>query len=55
MIGIYLLAPIGITNVWGVSAMAAGSAILLSGADRRPAGWRSMTVVGWFGRLSYEL
>ena len=55
MIGIYLSAPIGITNVWGVSAMAAGSAILLIGADRQPADCRSMTVVGWFGRLSYEL
>jgi peptidoglycan/LPS O-acetylase OafA/YrhL len=60
MMLLYLCAPIGQTNVLGVTAMAFGTGVLLWGAHDRPSGSvlersRSLAVVGWFGRLSYEL
>jgi peptidoglycan/LPS O-acetylase OafA/YrhL len=54
---LYLCGPIGQTAVAGVTAMAMGTAVLLLGAHHRADGpvpgdtW----VLGWFGRLSYEL
>ena len=50
---LYLCAPIGRTAVVGVTAMAFGTAVLLLGAHHRPGGRTG--VLGWFGRLSYEL
>ena len=60
MVVVYLSAPIGVTNVWGVSAMAIGTAVLLLGADRAPrgpvtAGSWLRRCIEWFGHLSYEL
>ena len=56
---LYLIRSIGDTNVYGVTLMALGTAILLLGAHQRPSTPlldRSWSVVlGWFGRLSYEL
>ncbi|HVZ10078.1 acyltransferase family protein [Rhodopila sp.] len=57
---IYLWRPIAQTNVLGVSAMALATAVLLWGAHNRPAGSilehsRILSIVVWFGRLSYEL
>ncbi|GAB0120188.1 acyltransferase family protein [Acidisoma sp. 7E03] len=60
MIALYLYRPIGQTNVLGVTAMALGTAMLLWGAESRPAGAllrrsRFLRGIGWLGRLSYEL
>ena len=56
MTALYLCAPIGATNIWGVTAMATGTAVLLLGADTPIlAGTRLARAVAWFGRLSYEL
>ncbi len=60
MIALYLSAPIGITNVWGVTVMALGTAVLLLAANRHPSGpitggRRLLQGVEWMGRLSYEL
>ncbi|MFM0213388.1 acyltransferase [Paraburkholderia sediminicola] len=57
---LYLDAPIGETNVLGVTGMALGTAVLLLGAYGRPAtpvagGVRVLLGFEWFGRLSYEL
>jgi peptidoglycan/LPS O-acetylase OafA/YrhL len=54
---LYLWAPIGQTAVPGVTAMALGTAVLLLGAHHRPSGPMvdRTGVLGWFGRLSYEL
>jgi peptidoglycan/LPS O-acetylase OafA/YrhL len=57
---LYLYRPIGQTNVLGVTAMALGTAVLLSGACHRPSGpvlehTPVLVGLGWFGRLSYEL
>jgi peptidoglycan/LPS O-acetylase OafA/YrhL len=57
---LYLRAPIAQTNVYGVSLMALGTAILLLGAHGNPSGpllerSRILAAVGWAGRLSYEL
>jgi len=56
----YLWRPIGTTNILGVTGMALGTAILLLGAHERPAdpirhGSRPLMMLGWLGRLSYEL
>lgn len=60
MIVLYLYRPIGQTHVLGVTAMALGTAVLLWGAEHRPAGAllrrsRLLRGIGWLGRLSYEL
>lgn len=61
MAGLYLWRPIGQTNVLGVTAMALGTAVLLLGTHRWTGGFipgrssRVLAVLGWFGRLSYEL
>jgi len=56
----YLWRPIGQTNILGVTGMAVGTAILLLGAHERSAnpvrcGSRPLLMLGWLGRLSYEL
>jgi len=56
----YLWRPIGETNVLGVTGMALGTAVLLLGAQERSAdpvrrGSRPLVMLGWLGRLSYEL
>ncbi|GBQ63025.1 hypothetical protein AA103196_0466 [Ameyamaea chiangmaiensis NBRC 103196] len=60
MVALYLYRSIGDTNIWGVSAMAAGTAVLLLAASAP--GGRSLSgrpliarIVEWTGRLSYEL
>ena len=60
MVALYLVAPIGTTNVWGVSVMAIGTAVLLLGAEqacREPVteGHWPRRSIEWFGRSSYEL
>lgn len=63
MIPLYLSGPIGETNVFGVTAMALGTAVLMLGAfDEKPhtgSRFSLSTIVGavpaWFGRHSYEL
>ncbi|MGH8782239.1 acyltransferase family protein [Paraburkholderia sp.] len=63
MIPLYLSGPIGETNVFGVTAMALGTAVLMIGAfdEKLHTGGRFAlsTVFGavpaWFGRHSYEL
>jgi peptidoglycan/LPS O-acetylase OafA/YrhL len=57
---LYLRAPIAQSNVFGVSLMALGTAILLLGAYGRPTvplleRGHALAVLGWAGRLSYEL
>jgi len=57
---LYLWLPIGQTNVLGVTGMALGTAVLLLGAHERSAdpvrhGSRPLVMLGWLGRLSYEL
>jgi peptidoglycan/LPS O-acetylase OafA/YrhL len=55
---VYLCGPIGETNVWGVTAMAIGTAVMLVGAYHRPVDDRpaaGTAVLRWFGRQSYEL
>ncbi|HZZ02979.1 acyltransferase [Paraburkholderia sp.] len=57
---LYLVGPIGDTNVLGVTGMALGTAVLLLGAYCRPTtpaigGVRVLLGLEWFGRLSYEL
>ncbi len=57
---LYLWRPIEQTNVLGVTGMALGTAILLLGAHARSAdlvrrGSRPLLMLGWLGRLSYEL
>jgi len=52
--------PIGQTNILGVTGMAVGTAILLLGAHEQSAdpvrrGSRPLMMLGWLGRLSYEL
>jgi peptidoglycan/LPS O-acetylase OafA/YrhL len=56
----YLHAPIAETNVYGVSLMALGTAILLLGVHGNPTGpllerSRILIIFSWAGRLSYEL
>lgn len=55
MAALYLGAPVWWTAVWGVSAMAAGTAVLLIGADAD--GWvpEAAGPMAWAGRHSYEL
>ncbi len=60
MAAFYLWRPIGQTNVLGVTGMALGTAVLLLGAAGQPAGEvrrgvSPLTMLGWLGRLSYEL
>ncbi len=57
---LYLAASIAVTNVYGVTLMALGTAVLLIGAHYRPQGSpaarsRVLAALGWCGRLSYEL
>ncbi|MCP3017752.1 acyltransferase family protein [Cupriavidus basilensis] len=57
---LYLSWPIARSNILGVTAMALGTAVLLLGADARggasrPDRSRFSAVIGWFGKLSYEL
>ncbi|NWA24925.1 acyltransferase [Pseudomonas gingeri] len=57
---LYLYWPIGQSNVFGVTAMALGTAVLLLGAHHHPSGsdlqhTRLLAGLGWLGRLSYEL
>ncbi len=57
---VYLWLPIGQTNVLGVTGMALGTAVLLLRAHERSAdpvrhGSRFLVMLGWLGRLSYEL
>lgn len=57
---LYLAASIAVTNVWGVTLMASGTAFLLISARHRPRGSptprsRVVATVEWCGRLSYEL
>lgn len=56
----YLWQPIGQTNILGVTGMALGTAVLLLGGHERSAdpvrrGSRPLMMLGWLGRLSYEL
>ena len=60
MTAIYLCRPIAETNILGVTAMALGTAVLLAIAHHYPSGpflaqLPFLTVLGWLGRLSYEL
>jgi len=60
MVLLYLGLPIGQTNVLGVTGMALGTAVLLLRAHERSAdpvrhGSRPLVMLGWLGRLSYEL
>ncbi len=57
---LYLWRPIGQTNVLGVTGMALGTAVLLLEAhegatDPVGRGDRPLMMLGWLGRLSYEL
>ncbi|MDN7352927.1 acyltransferase family protein [Acetobacter senegalensis] len=60
MITLYLYRSIGGTNIWGVSAMALGAALLLIASVPHAEGRfishvRLLRTVEWTGRLSYEL
>ncbi|KWZ31506.1 acyltransferase family protein [Burkholderia anthina] len=57
MTALYLAWPIAESHVFGVSAMALGTAILLIGAHAEPtsAHGRMLAPLRWSGRLSYEL
>ncbi|MCP1271733.1 acyltransferase family protein [Acetobacter cerevisiae] len=60
MVALYLWKSIGATNIWGVSAMALGTAVLLIASAHHangPLATRSRLLRGveWTGRLSYEL
>ncbi|AJW98070.1 acyltransferase [Burkholderia gladioli pv. gladioli] len=60
MMFVYLCWPIRESNVFGVTVMAFGTAVLLLAANDRPHGStvrsaRASTVLEWLGRLSYEL
>ena len=60
MAALYLARSIAITNVYGVTLMALGTACLLLQAGHRPGGppserRRASAVLEWFGKLSYEL
>ncbi|MDN7700353.1 acyltransferase [Burkholderia semiarida] len=57
MTALYLAWPIAESHVFGVSAMALGTAILLIGAHAEPtsAHGRTLAPLRWSGRLSYEL
>ncbi len=56
MAALYLSASIGETNIWGVTAMALGTALLLLPRGAVAArGGRSGRGLRWFGRHSYEL
>ncbi|MBN3851795.1 acyltransferase [Paraburkholderia sp. Ac-20340] len=52
MIWLYLGWPISQSNVFGVTAIASGTAVLLLTARDKSAGWLGFS---WLGRLSYEL
>ena len=57
---LYLARSIAVTNVYGVTLMASGTACLLLQASHRPSGClferrRVLAALEWFGRLSYEL
>ena len=57
---LYLCKPIAQTNIFGVTLMALGTAVLLLGAQGSPTGpilerSRTLGALGWLGRLSYEL
>ncbi len=57
MAALYLSASIGQTNVFGVTLMAAGTAVLIlvrRGGVSAPSGFASRSVQ-WWGRLSYEV
>lgn len=57
MTALYLAWPIAQSHVFGVSAMALGTAVLLIGAhaEHAPAHGRVLAPLRWSGRLSYEL
>lgn len=60
MVALYLWKSIGATNIWGVSVMALGTAVLLIASahhENGPLATRSRLLRGveWTGRLSYEL
>lgn len=60
MVALYLWRSIGATNIWGVTAMALGAAVLLVASvphANGPLATRSRLLRGveWTGRLSYEL
>ncbi|GBQ24211.1 acyltransferase family protein [Gluconacetobacter sacchari] len=60
MATLYLWKSIGATNVYGVTLMAIGAAILLWAGNTRPAGPMTqrnpaLRMIEWFGRQSYEL
>ncbi|MGV4876677.1 acyltransferase family protein [Acetobacter indonesiensis] len=60
MVSLYLYRSIGGTNIWGITAMALGAAILLVGSVHHANGpiisrLRLLRGVEWTGRLSYEL
>ncbi|QBR00994.1 acyltransferase family protein [Paraburkholderia pallida] len=58
MAWLYLYRPIGETHVFGVTAMALGTAVLLLAANQwqgAPVGRRWAKGIEWFGCLSYEL
>lgn len=60
MVALYLWRSIGATNIWGVTAMALGAAVLLVASAPHangPLATRSRLLRGveWTGRLSYEL
>ncbi|MPV59516.1 acyltransferase [Burkholderia sp. HI2761] len=57
MTALYLAWPIAESHVFGVSAMALGTAVLLIGAhsERIPVHGRGLAPLRWSGRLSYEL
>ncbi|MBN3565577.1 acyltransferase family protein [Burkholderia cenocepacia] len=57
MTALYLAWPIAQSHVFGVSAMALGTAVLLIGAhaEHAPAHGRLLAPLRWSGRLSYEL
>ncbi|MBR8092498.1 acyltransferase [Burkholderia cenocepacia] len=57
MTALYLAWPIAQSHVFGVSAMALGTAVLLIGAhaEHAPAHGRLFAPLRWSGRLSYEL
>ena len=57
MAALYLWRSISVTGVWGVTAMASGTAALLlaSAAGTSPRPGRIGTGFGWLGRHSYEL
>ena len=60
MATLYFANSIAVTNVYGVTLMASGTAFIILLAYHRPQGSRAgrtriVAVVAWFGRLSYEL